>query len=226
MKVRIFGEEIKTLEDWYAYAPPQNKVKHWKDGASAKEFAKYFLKGKGGLPKEISQMLKKLDINFEGNFNCFAERTIKFDNCKGKDRQQDALLIPDDNSFIVSIEAKATEGFEDSKKNIPYTENKQNRIRLLAHNVFGNENYNLDMDIYQLYHSTAGALCEAKEIGADKAILLVLGFKKEGGKVPSKKHLDNYIKALEDTYKTKAPFRLNGYKDIDFYIEYIEVVIE
>lgn len=55
-KVRLFGtdgEEIRDLQSWLAHAPPEKGEAQWKDGYSAKEQAKVWLRpGHPAVPEE------------------------------------------------------------------------------------------------------------------------------------------------------------------------------
>src|SRR5438105_1856097 len=55
--VRLFGtdnEEIHTLDAWFEHAPPENGLAQWKDGYSAKEQAKAWLRpGQPSIPTEL-----------------------------------------------------------------------------------------------------------------------------------------------------------------------------
>ena len=43
MKIKISKNNniITTVEEWYQFAPPKAKGKHWKDGRSAKSLAQF-----------------------------------------------------------------------------------------------------------------------------------------------------------------------------------------
>ena len=50
------GDAITTIEEWFEKAPPARGEKHWKDGRSAKELARRWLRGR--LPAEIQELLE------------------------------------------------------------------------------------------------------------------------------------------------------------------------
>ena len=39
MRIYKSSHEIRSVEDWFEYAPPKKGERHWKDGRSAKELA-------------------------------------------------------------------------------------------------------------------------------------------------------------------------------------------
>jgi hypothetical protein len=53
--MRIFGkngDEILSVDDWFAKAPPKQGIRHWKDYRSAKELAKSWFRAPNATPPE------------------------------------------------------------------------------------------------------------------------------------------------------------------------------
>lgn len=101
---------------------------------------------------------------------------------KGEGRNHDLLMFSED--AVVSIEAKADESLDKlvEKKYYPDVDEKQNqnkRTNGLCEMIYGDgpENH---MDIrYQLLTAVAGALIEADRKNLNKAVILVITFKKQ-----------------------------------------------
>ena len=62
--MRIFGkngDEILSVDDWFAKAPPKQGILHWKDYRSAKELAKsWFRTPNATPPEEMLLFLRRL----------------------------------------------------------------------------------------------------------------------------------------------------------------------
>jgi hypothetical protein len=54
MKLVKDGHLLHSLDDWIRWAPPEKGEAQWKDGRSAKEFARRWLPG---LPAEVAAIL-------------------------------------------------------------------------------------------------------------------------------------------------------------------------
>jgi len=183
--MQILGK-IKDEFDWLKFAPPEKGEEQWKDGRSAKELAKFFTQHEGEkLPRKIADILKKYDI-FDDDFCCYPEHETKFDECGGKGRQHDLLMVHKD--IVVGIEAKADEPLGDtveitvknalkntSKSRVP------ERADGLAKNIFGYNSWDEIKDFrYQLLTATAGLLQEAVNREINRALLLIITFMKKG----------------------------------------------
>ncbi len=83
------GGEIRSVDDWFAQAPPKRGIKHWVDGRSAKELAKAWfpVAGDPQVPAELRSLLESRDetrgIVFEEGE---PERVTRFDGCGGEGR--------------------------------------------------------------------------------------------------------------------------------------------
>lgn len=175
---------INTVADWYNHCPPAGRQKQWKDGRSAKELAKDWIKTHGAnLINVLNQSSTFKNVVFD---LVSPEYNSKFDNFRGNSRQHDLLVIGKDgkNDFLISIEAKADESFGATIKDhyLKAVTNKINgsktkipeRIENLINNIFCRDN-NIDVFNlrYQLLYSIAGTLSEAKKQGISKCVLVI-----------------------------------------------------
>ena len=179
------GQTIHTLDDWIKYAPPAKGQKHWKDGRSAKELAKSWITdSEPKLPSDLSDIL--LSQPYTANFQpewAIPEFETKLDKLKGNGRNHDLIVMGNANGkkTLISIEAKVDEPFGEAvadylTKNIKKNPRTQlpERIKNLSEALFGAKD--IGALRYQLIHALAGTLIEAKNQGADQAVLIVHEF--------------------------------------------------
>ena len=137
MKIKISKDNniITTVEEWYQFAQPKAKGKHWKDGRSAKSLAQ-FMTDKNQV-KKLEDILVELKYNTNGVISCTPEANTVLP-CKGNGRNHDLLMIGED--FVVGIEAKVSEPFgeEISTELIEASDNKKGRIDKLANDWLEN----------------------------------------------------------------------------------------
>ena len=177
MKIKISKNNIiTTVEEWYQFAPPKAKGKHWKDGRSAKSLAQ-FMTDKNQV-KKLEDILVELEYNTKGVISCTPEANTVLP-CKGNGRNHDLLMIGED--FVVGIEAKVSEPFgeEISTELIEASDNKKNRIDTLANELFGCKINEVKDGLelrYQLLTGVYGTLREAKKNKKSKALFLVIVF--------------------------------------------------
>ena len=57
---------IKDENDWFRVAPPKGKEKQWKDGYSAKEFAKFV--SYGDFKELVQSVLNEISIKTRADF--------------------------------------------------------------------------------------------------------------------------------------------------------------
>lgn len=177
MKIKISKNNIiTTVEEWYQFAPPKAKGKHWKDGRSAKSLAQ-FMTDKNQV-KKLEDILVELEYNTKGVISCTPEANTVLP-CKGNGRNHDLLMIGED--FVVGIEAKVSESFgeEISTELIEASDNKKNRIDTLANELFGCKINEVKDGLelrYQLLTGVYGTLREAKKNKKSKALFLVIVF--------------------------------------------------
>ena len=178
MKIKISKNNniITTVEEWYQFAPPKAKGKHWKDGRSAKSLAQ-FMTDKNQV-KKLEDILVELKYDTNGVISCTPEANTVLP-CKGNGRNHDLLMIGED--FVVGIEAKVSESFgeEISTELIEASDNKKGRIDKLANELFGCKINEVKDGLelrYQLLTGVYGTLREAENNKKSKALFLVIVF--------------------------------------------------
>ena len=178
MKIKISKNNniITTVEEWYLFAPPKAKGKHWKDGRSAKSLAQ-FMTDKNQV-KKLEDILVELKYDTNGVISCTPEANTVLP-CKGNGRNHDLLMIGED--FVVGIEAKVSEPFgeEISTELIEASDNKKGRIDKLANELFGCKINEVKDGLelrYQLLTGVYGTLLEAENNKKSKALFLVIVF--------------------------------------------------
>ena len=178
MKIKISKNNniITTVEEWYQFAPPKAKGKHWKDGRSAKSLAQ-FMTDKNQV-KKLEDILVELKYDTHGVISCTPEANTVLP-CKGNGRNHDLLMIGED--FVVGIEAKVSESFgeEISTELIEASDNKKGRIDKLANELFGCKINEIKDGLelrYQLLTGVYGTLLEAENNKKSKALFLVIVF--------------------------------------------------
>lgn len=183
------SRRLSTLDEWFCYAPPKGRKKHWKNGRSAKENARLWLNAAPCLPSEIADILRSCnDVGTLHTWRAEPEAEVGFDNFSGP-ANIDLLLTCDDEigPLAVGIEAKADEPFGNtvrktmSDANSRLEENSESkgveRINILARK-FGlslerQEVLNLR---YQLFTLTAAVLAEAQRREIQRAIVIIHEF--------------------------------------------------
>jgi hypothetical protein len=180
------GQAIRSVKDWFDLAPPKKGKKQWKDGRSAKELAKaWFRTGDPKVPEELEALFKSHPLTEELMIErAIPERKTKLDDFRGETRNSDLILIGNAEGVrtLVGIEAKADEPFGQIIRE--YLEEKTgtkskvpDRIDLLARSIFGQPiDEKLGQLHYQLLHSLAGTLIEAKQQKASLALFVVHEF--------------------------------------------------
>ena len=178
MKIKISKNNniITTVEEWYQFAPPKAKGKHWKDGRSAKSLAQ-FMTDKNQV-KKLEDILVELKYDTNGVISCTPEANTVLP-CKGNGRNHDLLMIGED--FVVGIEAKVSEPFgeEISTELIEASDNKKGRIDKLANELFGCKINEVKDGLELRYHlltGVYGTLLEAENNQKSKALFLVVVF--------------------------------------------------
>lgn len=169
---------ITDVETWIQIRPPKKEVLQWRDGRSAKEFAKYLTGAYPSVPMELEAALTAI-IAKDTRFNWDAEYVTELPG-KGEGRNHDGILYNDD--IVVTIEAKADETLgnliEEEMKDASV--NKLNRIAQLLNLIFKGNFKKYQKLRYQLLTASAGTILEAKKRNLDTAVLFVLVFKTTG----------------------------------------------
>lgn len=191
---RIFGpdnEEIVDLRSWFDHAPPEKGAFQWKDGYSAKEQAKAWLRGPSpAVPEELWSVVGPLggDVDL---VHARPEHTTRLDTFS-RTRQHDLLACfrrDGSTTLLVGVEAKACENFDgevgDRAAAGPPSK-KRTRCNLLARAMFDREVFDEDTGAildpqlarhgYQLWTAAVGTLIEAQQRGLDEATLVVHQF--------------------------------------------------
>ena len=186
------GEEIVDLDSWLAHAPPEKGLDQWRDGYSAKEQAKAWLRpGSPAVPRELGDALSKLDLGEADGLIARPEHVTELDRY-GRGRQHDLLVdarCEGVSRFIVGVEAKACESFDGvvaGRAGAVPPSKKRARCNLLARALFGRPVIDeasgeiLAPDLaahgYQLWTAAVGTLVEAQRAGAGDAVLIIHQF--------------------------------------------------
>ena len=174
------GKVINSVDEWFKYAPPQQREKHWKNGRSAKELAKaFFQTGRLKVPNELESFFKCTPVlaDFVPSLG-IPEYTTSLDNFPGGKRNHDLIIIGYSNKIkvAIAIEAKADETFGKEIHEIKFKEGSNNlkRIEMLLRSLFDEiDNERAKRIRYQLLTGVTGALIEAKKQRADHAVFIV-----------------------------------------------------
>jgi hypothetical protein len=186
------GEEIVDLDSWFVHAPPEKGLAQWKDGFSAKEQAKSWLRsGRPQMPHELWSALSALMPDADEVYGR-PEHTTRLDKFS-RARQHDlfACLRRDGvMTTAIGIEAKACEDFDgrvSDRAGAAAPSKRRARCNLLAHALFGREVLDedsgeiLDTDLsihgYQLWTAAVGTIIEAQSRDLPHAVLVVHQFR-------------------------------------------------
>jgi hypothetical protein len=117
LPARLFGpdgDEMVDLDSWFEHAPPEKGLAQWKDGFSAKEQAKSWLRsGRPQMPHELWSALSVLVPDADEVYGRPEHRTRldKFSRARQHDLfaclRRDGVM-----TTAVGIEAKACESFD------------------------------------------------------------------------------------------------------------------
>lgn len=239
---------IKDIKTWEIHGAPAGKDKHWVDGRSAKESARYWIGVKSpDLPVEIDALMQT-HPDFGPLLDWMAEPEAKtpFDNYRGQPSNIDLLIEAEDvrGEFIIGIEAKADETFGDlikdklnktleTKIEKQHSNNFQ-RVFELATAIFTGKTKGAKVvDLrYQLLTGIAGTLAEAERKKCSRAVFIIQEFCTD--KTADEKHAANqsdlikFMSRISDgtingveSGNLYGPFRIAGsdmYGSADLYI--------
>lgn len=190
------NDQIGCLSEWFMKCPPMGKVKHWKDGRSAKETAKHWVYL---IPQPFKDILKPLNLKYT---TCSPEYISTFDGYGGNGRNHDLLILAkneNQESVVISVESKVDESFGDAiSKTIQNAEKRKkekpnskglNRITDLRIALFGKEDDSQLNLMYQFLTAVAGTVAEAKKLKAKSAVFLIQTFISD--EIDIKKHSQN-----------------------------------
>lgn len=197
------GRPISSLDEWFELAPPERGHLHWKDGRSAKELARRWLRG---FPEEVRDVLHLAEPLREVTVeSAEPERPTALDEFP-RPRVHDLLLKGDARGgrVVIGVEGKADESFGSLLKEealMTPPSNKPQRIRRLLAAVFPKPaDPGLGILRYQLLHALAGTLIEAAGYEAKAAVLLVHEFTSSSTTTTNldrnRVDLENFIDAL------------------------------
>ncbi len=163
-------KEIKSVEDWRVYAPPQNPSKHWKDGHSAKLLAEYAMSK--NFKDDILKIIKECEFCVPSVIYGEPEVSTKLPASSRGPRKHDLLLTGDD--FVIGIEAKVSESFGKKIKS-EKEGNKPLRIKAMLEDICKSIEDAGDYR-YQLLTGLVGTLKEAQNRKKNKCLFLVVSF--------------------------------------------------
>ncbi len=204
------GMRIRSVSDWFRYAPPWRGVAQWKDGRSAKELAKAWFKSQElAIPKELEALFNSHALTKGlGLESAVPELRTPLDKYRGNTRNHDLVLIGRSGAFqiVVGLEAKSDESFGDRigvrlAKTVHTRSKVPSRIDDLSRSIFGRP---VDGEIrsvrYQLLHALAGTLIEASNREAGVAAFVVHEFvSEETGRsnlTRNARDLDEFVRLL------------------------------
>lgn len=201
MKIEIEKTlKIKSLGDWFNYAPPKGEEKQWEKGRSALEMASFALSDK--FCPEIEKVLKDCGMKCKQNFVCEPEAETYFPSdrfgIRGP-RNHDLLMHSDD--LVIGIEAKFSETFdkEISDRMEGASDNLKKRIRAFSNMLYGDkEPENFKELRYQLFSATVGTIIEAQQRSIKNCIMLVVVFVGKG--VKEDKNYQNKVVTNDKDY--------------------------
>jgi hypothetical protein len=192
MRFQKNSQVIGSMEEWFVLAPPKNRIRHWRNGRSAKELARSWFPDSGApwfldtncprVPSELAQLLAlgETDVIEE----CEPEVESKFDQFGGPSNL-DLIIEAKWRGIrtLFGIEAKADESFGTQTIGLaidkPATPNQGTRAEQLCQSIFGNspkDCLGLQELPYQLLTGLAGTLAESHRRRAGQAIFIVHWF--------------------------------------------------
>jgi len=186
MRIHKDGHEIRSVDEWFRWAPPKRGAFHWKDYRSAKELARsWFRSGTALPPAELVSLLTPTfgsELAFE---EAMPERTADLDDFEGEGRNCDLVVVCQAGvrRVVISVEAKADEPFGNSTVGDYYDQTLDSdssvpkRIEQLSNALFGRQPDEVIRRLrYQLVHAAAASLIEADSQDAECGVLLVHEF--------------------------------------------------
>jgi hypothetical protein len=193
--VRLFGtdnSEIDSLDGWFDHAPPEKGLAQWKEGYSAKEQAKAWLRsGRPVVPDELWSAIADVAGDADEVYGR-PEHQTRLDRYS-RARQHDlfgCIRRGGATTRVVGVEAKACEGFDGvvaDRATAEAPSKKRSRCNLLGRALFGRAVLDehtgavLDPELashgYQLWTAAVGTIIEAQQRDVDHAILVVHQFR-------------------------------------------------
>lgn len=180
------GTPILSLTDWAALGGPQSATQ-WRDGRSAKECARAWLRtGQPAVPAELAALFASHAMTAGLVVQAATpEVETSLDDLRGKGRFHDLVLEGDASGSrtVVCIEAKADERFgndvvADARRKALAANPRSmvgQRIDLLTRALFA-PGVAVDQLRYQLLYAVAATLIEARKRDAEVAVFVVHEF--------------------------------------------------
>jgi hypothetical protein len=225
------SKPINNIDDWFRECPPKQSNKHWKDGRSAKELARYITRDLPNVPSELLDILSKYSTN---DYIVIAPEFVTNFKSKGfgsgEGRNHDSLVLMRDT--VIGIEAKADESLDRYYSSIVIDDTKNHvlRYRGLYKALFNDDE--LDGRVrYQLVSASVGTIIEAIERQKQNAVLLIISFLKDGcynmDKVKSnyddiKYYIDKFEKREDGSLLAKIAVDNN----VHFYFEHVNIRLD
>ncbi len=185
-RFHIYGPDrqpIESLDDWRDHAPPAQRQRHWKDGRSAKELARRWVRGQ--IPPEIRDLLNTQPA-FHGfrPVKALAETRTPLDQRRGNTRNHDLLVVGrvEGETVLLDVEGKTDEPFGEtitqrlSKAAANPRSRATDRVRDLCAAVLGAPPDAVGHLRYQLLHAIAAAVQAAVGQGASRVAWIVHEF--------------------------------------------------
>jgi predicted kinase len=186
LRIHKGGHDIRSIDDWFEFAPPKMGKRQWKDCRSAKELARSWVRKGYACPPEEMRLLLEGAFNGEITFHeAKPECVIALDDFGGEHRNCDlVLLLGIGQRMVVNVEAKADEPFGTMTVGTYYDQklntgsNVPARIRHLSLALFGRvPDAAIRKLQYQLLHAAAATLIEAAANKAEFGLFLVHEFR-------------------------------------------------
>jgi uncharacterized protein DUF6946 len=188
-RINKSGHEIRSVEDWFMYAPPKTGEREWKDGRSEKELARSWFRKEFACPPEEMRLLLERGFRTEIAFDeAKPECVVKLDDFTGGHRNCDLVVLCNVGAkrIVINVEAKADEPFggvigEYYDRKTGSGSIVPTRIRQLSQALFGREPDEAIRNLrYQLLHAAAATLVEATASRAELGLFLVHEFRSTG----------------------------------------------
>jgi hypothetical protein len=235
--MKLKRNDIYDPDSWFKFAPPMGGKKQWVDGRSAKELARYMTAAFPSVPTEIENILSDFTTS-DAEFDWAGEYVTNFadyDLGRGEGRNHDAFMFNSD--IVVGIEGKADESLGsqligDALENA--SDNKRQRINGMIQMLFGDSPENHKDIRYQLVTASVATLLEASKKNVNKAMLMVVVFKKDGYYSEKKiannnadiQNFLNDISAKDNGEYYTIPTAYGKEKNIEFYFKHIEITVK
>lgn len=185
----------QAVEDWKRFlAEPE---KQWRDGYSAKGLAECW-QAVSGFPSEVEKVLKTMPSfgAIEMRFSMPEIQTPLPGGARPSQTDLWVLAWTADGLVSIAVEGEVSEPFGDLVADWPRepTPGKQKRLGYLCDLLEMNERDTMALR-YQLLHSTASAVLEARRVFAPYAVMLVHSF---SARREWYKDFDAFVRAIEE----------------------------